>query len=257
MGPIKKKEPNRILLAVGLILSQGIQAADGTRYSLGAYYSSGEYGTNTTTEIESLSLGIRHKTGPWTYKINVPWLRIQGASNVLPNGQSTTGPSTSDKRSGLGDIIASVSRHLFYDGDRRVGMSLQGKVKLPTADEGEGLGTGEPDFTIELQPYALVEKTILFGALGFRKYGDTDTTNYNNVWLARAGFSYPVAENQSAGLMGSFRQKTRSGRDDRLSLMAFHSLKWTPGWTLQSYLIKGLTDTTADVAAGISLMKQY
>ena len=57
--------------------------------------------------------------------------------------------------------------------------------------------------------------------------------------------------------MGSFRQKTRSGRDDRLSLMAFHSLKWTAGWTLQSYLIKGLTDATVDVAAGISLMKQY
>lgn len=248
---------SRFFILTLLMVPLAVQAADKTRFSLGAYYSTGDYGSTTDTDIESLSLGIRHKHGPWTFKLSVPWLRISGAGNVLPDGQQTAAAATRSRRQGLGDIGVSIGRHLFHDAKGQRGVSLWGKIKLPTADENNGLGTGEMDATIELAPYAVIGKATVFGAIGYRKYGDTATTDYNNVWLGRVGFSHPIAEEQTAGLSMSYRQNTRAGRDDRLSLLVFHTVKWAPGWKLQSYLIKGFTDATADFAAGISLMKEY
>ncbi len=240
-----------------LLISSSVHAADGTRVSLGAYYATGDYGTSTTTTVESLSLGIRHKSGPWTFRVAVPWLRIRGAANVLPDGQTTAGPATSRRRSGLGDIGVTAGRLLWSDSKGHKGLSLRGKMKLPTADKDEGLGTGETDVTIELAPFASLGRTTVFGAIGYRKYGDTASTDYNDVWLGRIGFSRLLTPSQSGGLMASYRQNTRAGNEDKRSLMAFYTIKWKPGWKLQSYLIKGFSDATADIAAGASLMKEY
>lgn len=243
-------------LVLALWAGQGL-AADQTRMSVSAYLSTGDYGTSTDTDIQSVSLGLRHKTGPWTFKASVPWLRIEGSSNVLPDGTVVAGPGVSKTREGLGDISLSLGYRLFYDQNRRVGASLRGKVKLPTADEDESLGTGKPDYTIELVPYALLSRTTLFGALGYRFYGDTATTDYRDVWLARAGFSHPLNAEQDAGVSASYRQSNRAGKDDRRSLMLFHTWKPDPAWRVQTYLIKGFGDATADLAGGVSLMRNF
>ncbi len=240
-----------------LAWSLGAAAADGTRLSLGLYASSGDYGTPDTTEIRMLSLGLKHQRGPWTFKLTLPWLRIEGASNVLPDGTTTGGSSANRRREGMGDVIASVGRRLFYDRQRRLGASLRAKVKLPTADADRALGTGEPDYTLELAPFGLLGRTTLFGALGYRWYGDTAATDYRDVWLARLGFSHPVTATQSLGLSAGFRQANRAGRDDRRSLTLFHGWEPAPHWKLQSYLIKGFSDATADIAGGMNLSRTF
>ncbi|RMG34120.1 MAG: transporter [Gammaproteobacteria bacterium] len=250
------KRELRICLILALSVGNAV-AAQETRISLGAYFSTGDYGASSNTDIQSLSLGIRHKTGPWTLKASLPWLRIEGSSNVLPDGTVISRPGVRKTREGLGDINLGVGYRLFYDQTRRIGASLRGKVKLPTADEDESLGTGETDYTIELAPYGLWSGTTLFGALGYRFYGDTATTDYRDVWLARLGFSYPLTAEQAIGVSASYRQNNRAGKDDRRSLMLFHSWKPDPAWGLQTYLIKGFGDSTADLAGGASLIRNF
>ncbi len=250
---------NRVLgFCMALALWTGASAAaDQTRLSVSAYFSTGDYGTNTDTDIQSLSFGIRHKSGPWTFKASIPWLRIEGAGNVLPDGTVLSGSGSTGVREGLGDIVLSAGYRLFYDRGRRVGASLRGKVKLPTADDDEALGTGKADFTVELAPYALLSRTTLFGALGYRVYGDTATTDYRDVWLARAGLSHPVGPEQDIGVSAGYRQNNRNGKDDRRSLMVFHVWKPDPAWRFQTYIIKGFGDATADLAGGVSLMRNF
>jgi hypothetical protein len=238
------------------LLTWSIQtvARDSTRITAGAYYSSGDYGTATTTEIHSLSVGIRHRHGPWVMQATLPWLRIHGG-NVLPDG--TTGSGTGGGREGVGDLVASLERRLFYSHKRHLGLSLRGKVKFPTASRKQGLGTGERDETLELRGFGRLGRITLFGALGYRWYGDSATIRYNDVWLGRIGLSYPVADGQKLGVSAHYRQKTRSGRDDRRSLLLYHSIRWDADWKLQTYLIKGFSDASADLALGMGLQRRF
>ncbi len=227
-------------------------AHDSTRVSVGAYYSTGTYGTSVTTEIEAISFGVRYRYGSWVIGASVPWLRIRGGG-ILPDG--TLSIASGGTREGIGDLVASLERRLFYW--RHLGLSLRGKVKFPTASRKKGLGTGERDYILELRGFGRLGRSTLFGALGYKKYGDTATVNYHDVWQAHAGISFPLARDQKLGLSAGYRQNTRSGRDARRTLMLFHSIKWDADWKLQSYLVKGFGDAAADLAGGLALKRRY
>ena len=151
----------------------------------------------------------------------------------------------------------SVARRLFYGQELRAGLSARVAVKLPTASRNQGLGTGEPDFTMELAPYGYLGSHTWFAALGYRKYGDTPTTDYRDGWLLRLGLSRPLSDYQAMGLSLRFRQSNRAGRDDQQSLMLFHDLRLEQGWRTQTYLIRGFSDATAEWAGGLSLIKAF
>ncbi len=104
-------------------------------------------------------------------KIAVPWVRLEGTGVLLPLGggwatapggrgagnggsdgnlrggaarSATTAPAEEWSASGLGD--ARLTALLRLGRDRPSGIwSLHGGVKVPTADESEGLGTGKAD----------------------------------------------------------------------------------------------------------------
>ena len=131
---------------------------------------------------------------------------------------------------------------------------MRAKVKLPTADKDKNLGTGEVDYTLELTPFKKMGDTTLYGALGFKKYGDTRETDYRDVWLARAGVMQQLNAHNKAGLSYRVRQKTTARRSDKRSLMAFHTYTFDKQWQLQSYVIKGFSDANADWAGGVALI---
>ncbi len=246
----------RIALFLWLLTSVAL-AKDGTRLSLSVYEGTGDYGSQVRTTIQSVALGLRHRTGPWTFRGTLPWLHIRGESNVLPDGVTTAGTTVRRSRRGLGDVKLSAAYRLFYDQDIRTGLTARVAVKLPTASRSQGLGSGETDYTIELAPYGYLGGHTWFGALGFRKYGDTPDTDYRDVWLLRLGVSHPLSNRQSVGTSLRYRQSNRAGRDDLQSLMLFHDLRLGQDWRTQTYLIKGLSDATAEWAGGLSVLKGF
>ncbi len=248
----------RVVLSLMLLsLPLAAVAKDATRLSLSVYEASGHYGSPVRTTIRSVGLGLRHRTGHWTLRATIPWLNIRGAANVLPDGATTAGSTTRRSRKGLGDVNLSVARRLFYNQEQRAGLSARFAVKLPTASRNQGLGTGEPDFTMELAPHGYLGSHTWFAALGYRKYGDTPTTDYRDGWLLRLGLSHPLGDHQAVGLSLRYRQGNRAGRDDQRSLMLFHDLRLERGWRTQTYLIRGFSDATAEWAAGLSLINAF
>lgn len=237
-----------LFLSLGLASSIGMaHAADRTTLSAGMTYLSGDYGQASTTEILYVPFTLKHRTGPWTLKLTVPYLRISGQGGVLPDLGAT---GTTGTGSGLGDVIAGATYRAHYDTDSGLLVNVTGKVKLPTADEDKGLGTGEADYYAEVSVFKVGKTWTPFGTLGYKVIGDTATTNYNNVAYVALGTSYKVDDATSVGARAYFRQKTRDSNDPRQELSLFSSRKLSKNWKLSGHLIKGFTDASADWGVG-------
>ena len=96
----------------------------------------------------------RYDVGAWTYRATLPLIEVDGPVTVIPGvGPVSEGAAPSRTETGLGDIVLSATYNAYYDRASTLGLDFTGKVKLPTADEDKGLGTGETDFAFLVDVY--------------------------------------------------------------------------------------------------------
>lgn len=100
-------------LITGIILSGSIpiaSAAEGTfSAGTGFDFSTGNYGTSTTTDILSIPVFGKYETGPWAFKLTVPYVEISGPGNMVPGvgrvnavkGRKGAAPGASTTESGM------------------------------------------------------------------------------------------------------------------------------------------------------------
>ena len=181
----------------------------------------------------------------------VPWVQIDGPGSlvdeVLPGG-----PDRSEN--GLGDIVLSTS-YLFFPAQKGGAFfEVTGKVKLPTADEEKGLGSGETDYTVQGDLYKPVGTgTTLFGGIGYRWRGDSDTFELEDGALANLGLSHKFSDTTSGGVMVNYRQSASLTGDDPLEISPFVSFKnASKDWSVNLYGTVGLSDASPDAGVGIS-----
>ncbi len=162
---------NRLLCAAAtalMVATPLAMSADKTTLSTGMTYLKGDYGQASDTEILYVPFTLKHRTGPWTLKVTVPYLRITGPGGVLPDLGATGATTPAGTNSGLGDIIAGATYRAYYDAERGLLVNLTGKVKLPTADKNKGLGTGETDWYAESSVYKISGAWTPFATLGYK-----------------------------------------------------------------------------------------
>ena len=246
-------------LAAGALLALAAQAQD-SPLTLGAglHYSEGDYGTGSTTRITSLAATARYEQGQWTYRATVPYLRIEGNSSVIPGvGAVRGGGSTRSTESGLGDIVLGATYNAYYNPASTLGVDLTGKLKLPTADENKGLGTGEADFAFLLDLYKTFERITAFGGVGFHVLGDAPGLPLDNVWSANLGASYTINERDSAGLSLDGRERAAPGSERQRELTAFFTRKLDRLWKAQVYGLIGFADGSPDWGAGLTFARPF
>src|SRR5262247_3422668 len=112
------KDLPRIAIAAALLAASpaALAAADDlVTWSVGAEYSSGDYGAPQKTEIFYVPFAVKYETGPWAYKLTVPYVEMTGPGNVIgAGGDRIVVPGVNQPRrtaSGLGDIVGGV----FYN----------------------------------------------------------------------------------------------------------------------------------------------
>src|SRR5687768_6732612 len=177
-------------------------AADDREMTLGGglHYSSGNYGTAEKTSILSLPLTARYDADPWILKLPVPWIRITGATGVVPGVGRVGGQGTRQSAAGIGDIRPSATYAAYYDAAARAGFDVPGKLKLGTADRDRGLGTGEDDVAFFVEPFTPLGRWTLFGALGYHMLGSSPAIPLRDVWSASVGVSLPLQARGSVGV---------------------------------------------------------
>ena len=185
-----------VLFCAVLFAATAAQAEDGLSLGIGADYSSGDYDSDVTTEIFSVPVTAKYVTGQWTWKASLPWLRIDGDPGVLPGlgdvnrnpngrGRGNGGAPAPDgtvedsSASGIGDLRLSAT--YAFDTGGPLGVDLTGNVKVATADEDKGLGTGEQDYGLALDLYRDFDGTLLFGGVSYTMLGDSEFVPLDDV----------------------------------------------------------------------------
>lgn len=235
--------------------------AEGLTLATGFDYTSGTYTGTQDTRILYVPFIAKYETGPWALRATVPYIRIDGPGNVIGAGADrVTLPGAGGARrteSGLGDIVLSAFYNVLSERRSGIGLDFGGKVKLGTADETKGLGTGQEDWSLQADVYKPLDKVSLFGSLGYRWYGDPPGIDLKNVFYWSVGGAYRVAADTSAGLAYDFRPAIVSGGGEISELTAFVTRRLSREWKLQPYLVLGFGKASPDWGAGAQIAYSF
>lgn len=130
-------------------------------------------------------------------------------------------------------------------------------MKLGTADEAKGLGTGEDDYSLQADIARVYDKTTLFGTLGYKWLGDTSTTNFGNVVYGSLGGSYKFTAETSGGLILDAREAATANGSAQTELTAFAGHKLFGSTRLQGYGVMGLTNGSPDWGLGATISRGF
>ena len=237
----------------------GTVAAQEQGITLGAglHHTDGNYGTPVSTEVTSLAFNARHDSAQWIFKATVPWIRVSGSAGVVPGVGRVGGGSVERSASGLGDIVLSATHKTWYDATRQVGLDLTGRIKLGTADETEGLGTGEHDVGLQADAFKSFGQVTGFVGLGYTIFGDAPGFPLRNVFNATFGATYRIDERDTVGLAYDERDRVVRGGAELSEVTLFWTRQVTRGWKSQAYFLVGMEDGSPDWGAGLSLAYAY
>ena len=249
-----------LAVAAGSFLIAGGAAAQTTTLGVGAEYTTGKYGASETTDTLYVPFIVKHETGKWLFKGTIPYIRNSGPANVVGAGADrVTLPGAATGRrteSGLGDIVASAFYNLRDERKTGLGVDVGAKIKLPTADEGKGLGTGETDYSLQADFFKPLGGALTgFGSLGYRWYGDPPGVDLRNVPYGSIGASYRMSEDTTIGAAYDYRPRIVSGGSALSEATGFWSKRMSREWKLQLYGVVGFADASPD--AGIGAVLEY
>lgn len=265
----------RGLLALGLLAfaASAAHAADDSKFivSAGADYTTGKYGTDTSTDIWDVPFGFGYTTGPWSFKLTVPYISISGANNVIPGigqvqntnpqgrgrgrGGVPTPPATvtTGSASGLGDVVAQATLQAYTNDAAQFGVDVTGKVKFGTADENKGLGTGKNDYGVNVDLYKGFGAWTVFGGVGYTKYGSSDFIPLHNGWNANVGTGYKLSDADSVGVYYYYREKISDAGFQQSEATAYWNHHIGNAWNVQAYVLAGFADGSPDWGGGATV----
>ncbi len=247
-----------VVAAIAMIGGPTLAQAENWKFSTGADYSRGDYGDGEDTKIQYLPFTAAYSQGPWTVKTTISHLEIEGPGTVIGAGDggtvvsNTTGAGLT-KNSGLGDTWASLTYSTEVFPVELGLLDLTAKVKLPTADEDDGLGTGEVDYTLQADLFHPMGSLTPFATLAYKVKGDPSDYALDNVWYLSGGGSYKLNAETSVGASLDFQQASSSGSDDALELFGYISYRLNDQWSVMGYTYLGLSDGSPDHGLGAQL----
>ncbi len=261
-------------LAVALAVPMPVLAGADAEVSVGYDYSSGDYGQNVTTEIEYLPVSLALSEGPWRVELTVPYIRVTGNGSVVPGaggpmvfdsfssglfgrmgGAGGTSSTSTTTRSGVGDVVVQAGYAVlpadgsFYE--------LSGRVKFGTADEDDGLGTGENDYSLQFDAVVGSGAVSPYFTLGYLVTGDSSAFTYRDVPYGSAGLMFRMGEGSSAGFGYDYRRSTLSGSDDQQQVSAFWGWELAPSVAASVSGLVGFTDSSPDYGVSVELSSRF
>jgi hypothetical protein len=274
---MKSKALILVLIAVSGLMFGKPAFAEGevkVKLSTGFDYSTGDYGHTEDTEIWYFPIVTKATYGNWSAKITAPYLRIKGPGQVLGGGDavivcddnsgpgkgggcpdSNTNTNTVTTESGLGDIIGALTYTVDLE-DYDLYLDFTGKIKVPTADEDKGLGTGETDYTFQLDATKMFGSTYLFGGVGRRFIGDNAQLPLDDIWLFNVGGGYQINKKFGVSVAYDFREAA-STSEDPSEASAYLTYKITKSVTTQLYGVIGLSDGSPETSVGLQLSYKF
>ena len=272
-------------------------AADNLTINVGAEYSSGKYGGAERTSIAGVPVSAKYTAGPLTLRMSVSWLSISGTGVIIPSGIGGIGSSSSgsgssggsvgvfgcaaDNRSGarkpedngpcattigagagarrteqgFGDVNAAVTYNAITS--KGLTMDITGKVKLPTASDTRGLGSGKTDYALQVEAEQAVGKGYINGGIGYKWLGDPTGISLRNVVYGSIGGGFKLSGDTTIGVAYDTASAARSGGPIPQELSFYVSQSMSKNIKLNGNIYKGLSNGSPDWGAGVGLGYTY
>jgi len=212
-------------------------------------YTRGSYGLPADTDIFIALVSPTYEATDWRLQAMLPYVWLNGPASVVGNAGTSL---VSRHESGVGDAsIAGAWK--FIQGTDGWNASLGAKVKLPTADDTKGLGTGKIDTAFEADVSRKLGSLTPFGTLGYEFLGESERYPMKDGLFATAGVVATTSEKTSVGIAGNWRQPTISGGSSAAELMGFFQEKITATSHIQIFILHGYTDASPEIAVGATL----
>jgi len=224
--------------------------------SIGGQYATGDYGMGGE-DIEDIyaPVTLDVEGEKLLFRLTVPYASVdgpEGSVRITDSFVPGEGPDVSEN--GLGDVIASLTaKNVFQSSDGSVAIDLTGTLKFGTADEDKGLGTGENDYSAQVDVYKMLDQATLYVTGGYKVRGEPDDYDLDDTWFAGVGGVVPVGDVSSLGLGVNYRPEVVSDGDPASELTLFAARELSNGWRLYGHALAGLADGSPDWGAGLRI----
>jgi len=155
--------------------------------------------------------------------------------------------TTRKTEDGLGDILVKGRYYVLEETDTLPLVGITGNIKLPTADEHKGLGTGELDagFGFEFSKNFSDSWQAYFD-IGYTFLGDPPGTDLRNQWFFDIGAGYYLAPEL---LVSAYYEESRAlvaGEDNPRDLFLALNYDFSSEIEFTAGLLLGLSDGASD-----------
>jgi len=225
----------------------------GFSLTTGVDYSTGKYGGASATDILYVPLTGAYEMDKWLFKLTVPYIMVTGPGNVVRGvGRIKTkaaGPSKTE--SGLGDVVAGVTRNLIDLAGSGTLVDLTGKIKFGTADAGKALGTGENDYAAQVDLTQRVTAALsAFGTVGYKIVGSPSGAQLGNVFYGEAGATLKISDATRLGAIFHASEAVSPASGAERDITGYLSQQLSERWKLQIYGDHGFANGSPDWGGG-------
>ena len=228
----------------------------------GAAYDQGDFGTSDTTRSFFLPLTVRYLGDRFDVGLTGSLVYLDTTSRVVVVDGVPT-PVDRQRRTsdaGFGDLVLR-GRYYAHD-DPGVDSPLPAitpfvKVKIPTADESKGLGTGEWDVGFGLELDKRLREFFLLGDVSYTVIGDPPGQTFRNRPAASVGIGRFFTPNVAVTALLDWRRAIVAGRDDALELVGLVQVRLSPTLSMTPNAFVGLTDGSPDFGLGVEVSWRF
>lgn len=224
----------------------------------------GKYGTAFSFVEHITTATISLETESYGFSLALPYLMLSGPQGTLRRrlGKPPVLETRIVHQTGMGDMGASVVRHLFLDEDDDYTLDLQASVKFHNASQSKGLGTGVNDYglTATLAGYngpwsfSLTAGYAFLGSPGTVVIqGVRETIVLNNTASLSLDGSYRVNDRLTLGGTFTIEQAASAAASAPRDINLHLRWRLTDSVSWQMYVSKGLSYASPATGLGMSL----
>jgi hypothetical protein len=229
---------------------------------IGAAYDEGDFGTDDTSRAAYLPVTLRYLGGRWDVAVTASLIYLESESNVVvvDGVPVATERTRSTDDFGFGDLV--FKGRYFAVEDAGPGTALPTlapflKVKVPTADEDEGLGTGEWDVGLGLEWDKQFDAFYLLGDLSYTFMGDPPGQDFRDRPAASIGAGTYLTPNVALTGLLDWRRAIVEDNEDALELVALLQVRLSRVVTITPNAFVGLLDGSPDWGVGMELSWRF
>lgn len=255
--------PLAILLFVmgaGQGWAQQLQAPARVTLRMGVGYDQGDFGTGEISRAAYLPVSVRFAANRFDLTVASSFARIDTSDGVrLIDGVPTrTGTGVPLQESGIGDTVVR-SRFFVWDNADSDWPSVTPfvRVKIPTAREELGLGTGKTDVGFGVEVDKRLNKIFVFGDLGYTVTGKVPGLDLRNRPAAGFGVGKQLSESTTISGMIDWRRAIVDGNPNPAELSGVLNYKLNPSVTLSPNAFVGLTKGSSDFGLGLQMSFRF